>query len=159
VKRLPSLAAILESETFSPMDRHFAGLMQKLSGGDCPELVLAAALASRRLAEGHSCFDLDEFAEKTFPESAAEKSSPFKFPPRDEWEKRLRATAVVGQPHEDKPLILDGAGRLYLHRYWRYERLVADEILKRRQQPPFTLEEKNGRDRVGKIISRQRGKN
>lgn len=136
------LAAVLDSEAFSPIDRHFAGLMQKLSGGDCPELVLAAALVSRRLAEGHSCFNLNEFAEKKFPELAAEKISSFKFPPREKWEKLLRATSVIGQPGDDKPLILDTAGRLYLHRYWRYERLVADEILKRSQQPPFALDAK-----------------
>lgn len=142
MNQISPLAAILESEAFSPIDRHFAGLMQKFSGGDCPELVLAAALVSRRLAEGHACFSLDEFAGKTFPESAAEKISPFKFPLRGEWEKVMRATSVVGQPHDDKPLILDGAGRLYLHRYWRYERLVAAEILQRSQQPPFALDAK-----------------
>lgn len=138
----PLFTAMLESETFSPMDRHFAGLMQKFSGGDCPELVLAAALVSRRLAEGHSCLSLDEFVGKTFPESSAEINSPFKFPPRDKWEKLLRAAQVVGQPQEEKPLILDDAGRLYLHRYWRYERLVADEILKRSGQIPFALDAK-----------------
>ena len=142
MKHISPLAAILESETFSPMDRHFAGLMQKYSGGNCPELVLAAALASQRLAEGHSCFSLDELAGKDFPKSAGEKISRFKFPPRDEWEKVLRATPVVGQPQEDKPLILNGAGRLYLHRYWQYEHLVANEILQRSRQPPFALEAK-----------------
>ena len=142
MNQISPLAAILESDTFSPIDRHFAELMQKLSGDDSPELVLAAALVSLRLAEGHSCFSLDEFAGKTFPDLGAEKISPLKFPPRGEWEKLLRATSVVGQPGEDKPLILDGAGRLYLHRYWRYERFVAEEILKRSQQPPFALDAK-----------------
>jgi len=142
MKRLPSLAAILQSEAFSPIDRHFAGLMQHFSGGDFPELALAAALASHHLAEGHTCFRLDELAGKTFPEVDATKTPPIIFPRLAEWEKNLRATSVVGQPGEDKPLILDGVGRLYLHRYWRYERLVADEILRRSQQPPFALDAK-----------------
>ena len=142
MKRLPSLAAILESEAFSPIDRHFAGLMQHFSGGDFPELALAAALASHRLAEGHTCFRLDELAGKTFPEVGAAKIPPIIFPPLAEWGEKLRATSVVGKPGEEKPLILDGAGRIYLHRYWRYERLVADEILRRSQQPPFALDAK-----------------
>jgi exodeoxyribonuclease V alpha subunit len=137
-----SLAAILESALFQPIDRHFAGLIQKFSGGDCPELVLAAALTSRRLAEGHACFFLDEVAGKSFPELPNEKINCFNFPPRAELEKRLRVTSVVGWPHEDKPLILDDAGRLYLHRYWKYERTVADEVLRRIQQPPFALDAK-----------------
>ena len=158
MKHISPLAAILESETFSPMDRHFAGLMQKYSGGNCPELVLAAALASQRLAEGHSCFSLDELAGKDFPKSAGEKISRFKFPPRDEWEKVLRATPVVGQPQEDKPLILNGAGRLYLHRYWQYEYLVANEILQRSRQPPFALEAKMIASGLKKLFSGTSGK-
>ena len=142
MSQISPLAAILESEAFSPIDRHFAGLMQKFSGGDCPELFVAAALVSRRLAEGHSCFGLNELAGKTFPESSAEKISPVKFPPRGEWEKLLRSTSVVGRPHDDKPLILDGAGRLYLRRYWKYEQTVAAEILKRVSQPPFAPDAK-----------------
>jgi exodeoxyribonuclease V alpha subunit len=142
MSRLPSLAEILDSAAFHPIDRHFAGLMQKFAGGDCPELVLAAALVSRRLAEGHSCLCLDEFAAKAFPELPAGKTAPLVCPPRDEWEKLLRATSVLGRPLDDKPLILDGAGRLYLHRYWKYERAVADEMLKRIQQPPWVLDVK-----------------
>ena len=136
----PALAAILAGNFFQPIDRHFAALMQKFSGGDYPELVLAAALVSRRLAEGNSCLGLDEFAGKKIPELQIENISPLNCPSRGEWEKVLRATAVVGQPGDDKPLILDGAGRLYLHRYWKYEHSVANEILKRIQQPPFSLD-------------------
>ncbi len=142
MKVFQSLAMIFESDAFSPIDRHFAELMQKLSGDDSPELVLAAALVSRRLAEGHSCFSLDEFAGKTFPESAAKTDFQFKCPLRDKWEKFLRATSVVGQAGENKPLILDSAGRLYLHRYWQYESLVADEFSKRSQQPSISLDAK-----------------
>ena len=132
--------AILDSAAFSPLDRHVAALMQKLSGNDYPELILAAALVSRRLAEGHSCFSLDELAGKNFPESPAENVSPLKILPRAEWEKLLHATSVVGQPGANTPLILDAAGRLYLQRYWKYEHTVAEEILQRRQQPPFALD-------------------
>ena len=139
---LTPLTTILDSAAFSPLDRHFAALMQKFAGGDCPELVLAAALVSRRLAEGHSCFNLDELAGKIFPESPAENTPSLKLPRSTEWEKLLRATSVVGEPGVDTPLILDAAGRLYLQRYWKYERTVAAEILQRRQQPPFTLDAK-----------------
>jgi len=142
MSRLPSLPAVLASETFHPLDRHFAGLMQQFAGGDCPELLLAAALVSRRLAEGHSCLCLDEVAGKDFSESPAGNISPLTCQPRGEWEKALRSTAVVGQPGDDKPLILDDVGRLYLHRYWKYEQIVATEILKRIQQPPFALDAK-----------------
>ncbi len=137
-----ALAAILAGDFFQPIDRHFATLMQKFSNSDCPELILAAALVSRRLAEGNSCLGLDEVAGEVFPESPGGKISPLICPPRDQWKKVLRATPIVGQPGDDKPLILDGVGRLYLHRYWKYEQTVAKEILQRSQQPPFALDAK-----------------
>ena len=140
MSQLPSLEAILGTEAFQPLDRHFARLMQQFAGRDCSELLLAAALASRRLAEGHSCLALDEFAGKSFPELPGATISPIKCPARAGWEKRLRATSVVGRPNDDKPLILDDAGRLYLQRYWSYEQTVATEIRRRVQQPPFALD-------------------
>ena len=156
---MTTLTAILDSAAFSPLDRHFAALMQKFAGGDRPELVLAAALVSRRLAEGHSCFNLDELAGKTFPESPAENIPSPKLPRRAELEKLLRATPVVGQPGANTPLILDDAGRLYLHRYWRYERTVAEEIWQRRQQPPFALEAKAVATSLGKLFPATTNKN
>jgi exodeoxyribonuclease V alpha subunit len=47
------------------------------------------------------------------------------------WSKRLREFAVVGAPGEFKPLILDDANRLYLHRYWRYEEELSEALLSR----------------------------
>jgi exodeoxyribonuclease V alpha subunit len=153
------LTAILDRAAFSPLDCHFAALMQKFSGKDCPELILAAALVSRRLAEGHSCFSLGELAGQTFPESPAENASSLKLPTLAEWEKLLRATPVVGEPGADTPLILDAAGRLYLQRYWKYEHTVAEEILKRRQQPPFTLDAKAIATSLGKLFPATTNKN
>jgi exodeoxyribonuclease V alpha subunit len=40
----------------------------------------------------------------------------------------LLRSAVVGRPGEFRPLILDAAGRLYLQRYWQYEKELADAI-------------------------------
>ena len=142
MSRNPSLSALLESAEFHPIDRHFARLMQQFAGGDRPELVLAAALVSRRLAEGHCVLALDEFAGKSFPAPPLGNFSPVNCPPRTEWEKRLREASVVGRPHEAKPLILDDAGRLYLHRYWQYEQSVAGDIRQRIQQAPFALDGK-----------------
>ena len=57
-----ALQEVLAGEGLNPIDRHFAKLMVRLAGADSPGLALAAALASRRLAEGHTCLDLAEFA-------------------------------------------------------------------------------------------------
>ncbi len=114
---------------------------------------------SRRLAEGHSCFSLGELAGQTFPASPAENVSPLKLPTLASWEKILRATPVVGDPGASTSLILDAAGRLYLQRYWKYERTVAEEILKRRQQPPFALDAKAVVTSLEKLFSASTNKN
>jgi exodeoxyribonuclease V alpha subunit len=41
---------------------------------------------------------------------------------------RLLASGIAGTPGEFKPLILDAQGRLYLHRYWDYERRLATDL-------------------------------
>jgi exodeoxyribonuclease V alpha subunit len=40
----------------------------------------------------------------------------------------LGTSPVVGRPGDFKPLVLDGRGRLYLHRYWKYESELAKTI-------------------------------
>jgi exodeoxyribonuclease V alpha subunit len=48
-------------------------------------------------------------------------------PPLDDWVRSLRRCGAVGAPGERAPLVLDGT-RLYLHRYWEYERDLAGWI-------------------------------
>lgn len=56
-------------------------------------------------------------------------------------EEALRACAMVGQPGEFKPLILDEAGRFYLHRYWRYEHRLAQVLRARGTAPDLPFDE------------------
>jgi exodeoxyribonuclease V alpha subunit len=128
-----SLTSVLESDVFNSTDRHLAKLLLKLSGKECPALGLAAALVSRQLADGHSCISLDAFGGQSFPGSREGNGHFICCPARAEWERLLRETSVVGSPGEDRPLILDEVGRLYLQRYWRYEQAVAQDILARLQ--------------------------
>jgi len=103
---------------FSEIDIHFAKLMTRFSGQDIPELFLAAALVSRATAEGHICLDLSS----EWGDDSA-------------WRKSLCSTKVVGRPGDYKPLILDDQSRLYLYRYWQYEKALADDINKRAATP------------------------
>lgn len=140
MKKSASMPALLTSACFNPIDKHFSRLMVQLSGRDSPELALAAALVSRHLADGHSCVNLMDFADRIYPQVQQVEAEAVVCPSCAEWEKALRNTAVVGRPGEDKPLILDFAGRLYLHRYWHYEQAVAKDLLARNQGPPPPLE-------------------
>lgn len=98
--------------TPNAVDRHFARLMVELHGAECPELEEAARTVSAWRAAGHICVPLTAL-------TAADPAG------------KLRGTRVVGAPGDFKPLILDDAGRLYLHRYWAYEDQLARAILAR----------------------------
>jgi len=113
--------------SFSPLDIHFARFMTKLAGGDKPELFLAAALLSRHVAEGHVCLDLNTFADQHFISGENERGI-FSVPELSLWQKELKESPVVGKSGDYRPLILDDQSRLYLYRYWEYEKVLADKI-------------------------------
>ncbi|MEW6379565.1 MAG: AAA family ATPase [bacterium] len=113
------------------ISRHFARFMLNLAGENCPELYLAAGLVSRYTEEGHVCLDLSRAAGQPLAEVLGGVECREKCPPLPHWIKTLRNTSVVGSPGEFKPLILDNAGRLYLYRYWEYERIVAESLAER----------------------------
>lgn len=120
------------------LDLHFARLMGRLAGEDTPELLLGAALASAWTASGHVCVELRELAGRPVldgPGSAGQALEPLTAPPLEAWLGALRASPVVGRPGDYRPLVLDEHGRLYLYRYWDYERQLAADLLARAGRP------------------------
>jgi len=102
--------------------------MERLEGKTCPELFLAASLASRLLADGHICVNLKDYAGYSFELPNTQEC--ITAPSFEKWQDNLIRTKVVGEPPSYRPLILDGPF-LYLYRYWRYENTLADLIRKR----------------------------
>jgi len=107
----------------SSLDRHFARLMCSLEGREDPALYFAAVAVSRYGREGHICTDLAEWAGREIPDIPFREGR--RAPDLSSWRESLRKSRVVGRPGEFAPMILDDAGRLYLHRFWRYERDLA----------------------------------
>lgn len=125
----------LESDFFSEIDREFARLIDRLSRGGKPLITLAAALVSQARGEGHTCLNLREIAGTTLG-SNQDGESGIRLPSCEEWTTALREAPVVGHPADFAPLILDAQGRLYLHRYWRYESNLARAIRDRAHELP-----------------------
>ena len=107
------------------IDVHFASSMTRLAGVALPEVAAAAALASHATVSGDVCVRLGDFAGRAVPTFGITA------PPVEEWMRVLGESPVVGAPGDFRPLVLDDAGRLYLHRYWDYERRVAENLLAR----------------------------
>ncbi len=121
---LPVEPSVPDAE-FGDLDRHFGRLIARLSGSEDPALVAAATLASRATASGDVCVDLAEFAGRPVPGASVA------LPPFGEWTAALRNYLAVGRPGEFCPLVLDESGRLYLYRYWDYEKRLAENLLAR----------------------------
>ncbi len=97
---------------FEPIDLQFARLMEKM----------AAALVSRFTRLGHTCVDLGAYAGLSLDGKAA-------LPDVSAWREILLSSGVAGEPGEYRPLVIDGASRLYLWRYWSYQQTLADGLL------------------------------
>ena len=112
------------------LDVHFARFIARLGKNDNPCILLAAALLSNVTGNGDICLDLASVAGKPML-VASNPTSMSTYPHIFEWLKKLRKHPAVGQPGEFCPLILDGKNRLYLYRYWAYEKNLSDAILTR----------------------------
>jgi exodeoxyribonuclease V alpha subunit len=124
-----------------PLDAAFAGLLRREVPDADPWLILAAALASHQLGRGHVCLDLAAtladpgFALSLPPEGATEAGLAAEDRPGPVLAGTdLRAwLAALGDPRlvcagaGNTPLVLRGT-RLYLRRYWEYERVVREGI-------------------------------
>ncbi len=155
-----------ESGRFTDLDLQFANWMVRFSSTVPAEalvdLRLAAMLASNAVSKGHICASLadwsgrpiehlrhgdqrgDEYGDRLCAQGG-------RYPDLEQWANRLRAAPVVGAPGEFKPLILDARYRLYLQRYWTYERELADALIARAQRPKRSIDEqllKNGLQRL-----------
>lgn len=111
----------------SELDVQFARFMTRLSGKEDQELFLAAALVSHFQGEGHVCLDLVALAEKPLLEDPADSLI---CPKLSQWRSALEASPVVAKPGDFRPLVFDGS-RIYLYRYWDYERRLADNLKER----------------------------
>ncbi|HVO65251.1 MAG TPA: exodeoxyribonuclease V subunit alpha [Syntrophales bacterium] len=115
---------LYECQFLSELDYRFARFLGGLNGAYDANFLLAVALVSHYRGEGHICIDLSELAETIFESQGSE---PLSCPPLEKWLNVICTSPVVGRPGDYRPLILDGT-RLYLCRYWDYERRLADAL-------------------------------
>lgn len=136
---MTTLAELRAAGYLSPLDFHFAQTLarlasEKLGEKPRPEVLLAAALASRQMTEGHVCVDLA--APRIPVDDAGEPLAELSWPASQAWIDALKASALVtvaGTNDEPPPtpLVVDPAGRLYLQRLWCHQEELARSLLDR----------------------------
>ena len=131
----PVLRPFSDATLLEAADVHTATTLGRLAGGADDEVLLAVALAVRAVRLGHVYVDLATVAATASPddEEATVDVSTLPWPDGEGWAAAvaaspLTAAGVLGPT--DRPLRLLGS-RLYLDRYWRHERDVADDLQRR----------------------------
>ncbi len=122
------------------IDFHFARFISGLCPHDDPDIFMGAALVSNAAGNGDTYLDLALSAGKPLGEGPGDASR-LRCPELTAWTAKLHASPVVGSPGELRPLILDKKNRLYLYRYWDYEKKLADLIFERTQEHIEVIDE------------------
>ncbi|NBA96545.1 exodeoxyribonuclease V subunit alpha [Pseudomonas sp. R5(2019)] len=144
------------------LDRAFVAFLAERDPAGDSLVLLAAALTSHQLGHGHVCLDLGEtLAEPDFalslPPEGDALAGPLLLPSQllesldtETWRRTLASSSLVALSSDDspaarqRPLVL-AQTRLYLRRYWSFERRI-DSALRARlnssEAPPAELPER-----------------
>ena len=144
------------AEALAPIDWQFAGLMARLAGNST-EVNLAAALVSYHRRLGNICVDLEEYEVKPPPVELAVQLGFDAWPDQSILLQGLKGAAVVGEPGEFKPLILDEQNRLYLHRYWKYESELAESIARLAKENVTEVDHQKLKEGLAKLFPKADG--
>ncbi|MFP5308154.1 MAG: exodeoxyribonuclease V subunit alpha [Actinomycetes bacterium] len=166
----PALAPFCEAGVLAPADVHAAVALSRVHGLDpsaalpsTPDalVLLGLAFAVRGPRLDHVCLDLDHVRETVVLEDAGDLDA-LPWPDPDAWHEALAASPVatvvdVDDPDPDvpvgpdlTPLVVAGR-RVYLDRYWRYERSIAS-LLGLRASAGGDVAPAAVRDRLDRIL-------
>ena len=124
------LDTLCKNGFLTKIDVFFAKFIGEISESQSPDLLLAAALASSAAGKKHVCLSLESMKGKSFFDKQTGKLMAT-CPDLSHWRETLLNSLAVGQPGQRRPLILDDKNRLYLFRYWNYEKIISDSIQRR----------------------------
>ncbi len=137
----------IDQAELSPLARHFSRFCAELDPAAPDEALITAAVLADRNTQGHTCLDLAALAQQPLlwrcDESGA-RHILHQAPSLNGWMDALPC-GFIGNPEQDRPLILDGA-RLYLRRHWKEEQDIATALRARCQ--PVAYDESTLRQRM-----------
>jgi len=135
---MDALVELREAGVLSPLDEHFARAVGRIAGETRLEVLLAAALASARIRQGHVCLAVGNFrAERDLLDDAGRPASSRAWPEPAAWLEAVRSSPMVSDGSVPAPLVIDAAGRLYLRNYWEHERQLAQRLAQRAAAGPL----------------------
>lgn len=127
---LERLHELAKQGVIRQLDYQFATFVaSRVEANQAPLAALMSALVSFDLGRGHVCVLLNELdPDRLFGLPARVSHTLIEGVIKPEhWHEALKSMAVVSTGEQATPLVLDD-DRLYLHRYWNFEQLVASKL-------------------------------
>jgi exodeoxyribonuclease V alpha subunit len=149
-----ALRPFVDAGVLTASDVHVATTLTRVADDDRDEVLLAAALAARAPRRQHVCVDLGRVATTVVADGddlGPTDAGSLPWPDPSSWRRSLAGSPLVaehdpttltvpdGRWSDIAPLTLAG-DRLYLDRYWRYERRVAAALAERSNAPAIAVD-------------------
>lgn len=128
-----NLTILYSSGIITDIDIRLARFISSICDNDDPDILLAVALVSHATGNGNVYLDLASEAEKPILGEGNSEGAVI-CPKLNEWSQKVRQLSAVGRPGDFCPLIFDNKNRLYLYRYWDYEKRLSDSIISRTKE-------------------------
>ncbi|HVR20525.1 MAG TPA: exodeoxyribonuclease V subunit alpha [Polyangiaceae bacterium] len=129
-----TLETLIELGVLSELDRALAETLGRIADERDERVLLAAALASSAVQNGHTCVELARVIERPVYDEAGE-TVVVSYPEVGAWLEALRSSRLVAHgaqsEKQPRPLVLGSGSRVYLARYFEYERRLAAALLGR----------------------------
>jgi exodeoxyribonuclease V alpha subunit len=126
---------------FAPVDVEFCRFLAEIEPNIHENVLLAGCFVSAAYRQGDVCILLDDIKEQAAIDELDELAElSLHIPDLKDWLKQLEESNVVGEPCDFRPLILDEAHRLYFHKLWRHEQILARSIWEKVDQEPPPLD-------------------
>lgn len=149
------LATLRSRDIIRDIDLELCRFLKQQHPDISEEVLLAASLVSYLYRQGDVCCQLEKYASQTVFEEG--DGAGIKAPDLRSWKKVLSECPAVGRPTDFKPLILDEAGRLYLHKLWHYENNLAEQLIKRSRQQAKAIDIELLRDGLQRLFDLSEG--
>jgi exodeoxyribonuclease V alpha subunit len=120
-----NLDELLARSAIDSFDLHFARSIAAVAKDERAEVLLALALVSREVRNGHVCIDLSRAGDLEAELGGA-------LPDPERWQSILEKSPAVSDPTGRAPLVLSD-GRLYLERFYEYEARLAAKLRAKRE--------------------------
>lgn len=135
IKHISDIKFLRDQNIISHLDYYFALYLCDMAKENNPLVKISCALLSRSIAQGHICFEIDEFAGKPLEISEPVSHTDILcYPEKKSWTKALLQSPLVSDSISH-PLVYASDQKLYLAKYHDFQTRLVQNILQRIQMP------------------------